>query len=107
MNNSQPIALPEENIAVIPAAEDRSAVVASRLATASLVFGIIGAAFLPLGLIPGFLGFTLSLDAKRRGCSDGNMRAGRALSLVAMLALPALYLLFLFIGFEAVLLALV
>ncbi len=60
---------------------------------ASFVFGLISVIFLPLGLIPGFLGFVLSLDAKRRGSRHFLLIAGRVLSIIGMVAIPALYLL--------------
>ena len=73
------------------------------MSIASFVLGLISVIFLPLGTIPGFLGFVLSLDAKKRGSRHSLLGAGRVLSIIGMVAIPALYLLvFLAMSFSVV-----
>ena len=64
----------------------------------AFVCGLISVIFLPLGMIPGFLGFVLSLDAKRRGSRHSLLVPGRVLSIIGMIAIPALYLLLMILG---------
>lgn len=97
--NNQPIA-PNPNTvpAPLPAAAAPSPVPTEGtpgdgFSIASFVLGLISVIFLPLGTIPGFLGFVLSLDAKRRGSRHSLLSAGRVLSIIGMVAIPALYLL--------------
>lgn len=71
------------------------------MSIASFVFGLISVIFLPLGTIPGFLGFVLSLDAKKRGSRHSLLSAGRVLSIIGMVAVPALYLLSLLLAMFA------
>ncbi len=61
---------------------------ADRLAAASFVCGLIGVILLPLGLVPGFFGFALNLDARNRGSRHAKLDSGRILCLIAMLGMP-------------------
>jgi len=61
---------------------------ADRLAATSFVCGLIGVILLPLGLVPGFFGFALNLDARNRGSKHSKLDSGRILCLIAMLGMP-------------------
>lgn len=120
--NNQPInaapVTPVNAPAAVPAAPAQTAVPAAAaspavpatsgdgMSIASFILGLISVIFLPLGTLPGFLGFALSLDAKRRGSRHSLLTAGRVLSIIGMVAIPALYLLLMLftIGMSAMML---
>jgi len=74
------------------------------MSVASFVLGLISVVLLPLGTIPGFLGFVLSLDAKKRGSNHSLLTAGRIMSIIGMITVPALYLILLIWSYSMVLL---
>ena len=65
------------------------------MSIASFIMGLISVVLLPLGTIPGFLGFVLNLDAKKRGSGHPLLNAGRILSIIGMVTAPALYIILL------------
>lgn len=74
---------------VFPAAETADPR-ADRLAAASFVCGLIGVILLPLGLIPGFFGLALNMDARSRGSRHARLDSGRILCIIAMAGMPLL-----------------
>lgn len=101
MNSRNPAALQTTDAEIVPsavisapaadsAAETGGSSAANRLAVASFVCGLLGVILLPVGIIPGFLGLVLGMDARRRGSTHPRLDAARILSILAIAGMPLL-----------------